>query len=162
MSIFHSTVSRREFMKVLGLAGAGTGAAALVAPNFHDIDEVVASGDSMQKHPWYVKERERLDPTMEIDWDLVRRYDRRYMGQCANIRANYYGKDNVLHITNGSAALQKKRMIDNVPGFGHKWEALRTGLSQSNKWSVSFLGPEVDGKITATTPEIFGRAEVGR
>ncbi|MEL7563071.1 reductive dehalogenase [Dehalogenimonas sp. 4OHTPN] len=156
MSVFHSTMSRRQFMKAIGLAGAGTGAAALVAPNFHDLDEVVASGDNLQKHPWYVKERERLDPTMEIDWNVIHRYDRRYMGQCSNIRAKYYGKAYVEKIDAESGALQAQRMKDNVPGFGHKWEALRTGLSQSNKWSVSYLGPEVSGKITAATPESLG------
>jgi epoxyqueuosine reductase len=156
MSVFHSTVSRRQFMKVLGIAGAGVGGAALVAPAFHDLDEVAAAGDTMQKHPWYVKERERLDPAVEIDWDLVARYDRRQMGQSAYIRAKYYGKDFVEKVLAGSAALQKQRMVDNVAGFGHKWEALRTGLSQSNSWSVSFLGPEVSGKINATTPEALG------
>ncbi len=116
MSIFHSTVSRRQFMKVLGLAGAGTGAAALVAPNFHDIDEVVASGDSMQKHPWYVKERERLDPAVEIDWDLMARYDRRQMGQCAYIRAKYYGKAiRRKSVSPIQPRLQKQRMLKRRP-----------------------------------------------
>ncbi|QNT75563.1 reductive dehalogenase [Dehalogenimonas etheniformans] len=156
MSLFHSTVSRRQFMKALGLAGAGVGGAALVAPTFHDLDELSASGDSMQKHPWYVKERERLDPAVELDWDLMERYDRRYMGQCSNIRAKYYGKDYILKIGAASAALQAQRMKANTPGFGHKWEALRTGLSQANRWSVSFLGPEIDGKINVTTPESLG------
>ena len=49
-------MSRRDFMKALGLAGAGVGAAAAAAPVFHDLDEVMSSA-SMQKHPWYVKER---------------------------------------------------------------------------------------------------------
>jgi histidinol-phosphate/aromatic aminotransferase/cobyric acid decarboxylase-like protein len=40
MGKFHSTVSRRTFMKGLGLAGAGIGAAAAAAPVFHDLDEV--------------------------------------------------------------------------------------------------------------------------
>ncbi|KTB47754.1 reductive dehalogenase [Dehalogenimonas alkenigignens] len=156
MSIFHSTMSRRQFMKAIGLAGAGTGAAALVGPNFHDLDEVVASGDNLQKHPWYVKERERLDPTVELDFDLMQRYDRRYMGQCANIRSKYLGRQRVVDTDANSGALAKKQLVENLPGFGHKWEALRVGLSQSNKWSVSFLGPEVSGKITAATPESLG------
>ncbi len=156
MSVFHSTVSRRTFMKALGLAGAGIGSAALVAPQFTDLDEVIASGDSMQKHPWYIKERERLDPAVEIDWDVMARYDRRYQGQCSNVRAIYYGKEYVQRIDAASGALLSKMLKDSVPGFGHKWEALRTGLSQSNKWSVSFLGPEIDGKINVTTPETLG------
>ncbi len=75
MSAFHSTVSRRDFMKGLGLAGAGLGAAAAVAPAFHDLDEVTSS-QSAFKHPWYVKEREFNDPTVEIDWTIFDRTDR--------------------------------------------------------------------------------------
>jgi hypothetical protein len=37
MSKFHSIVSRRDFMKVLGIAGAGLGATAATAPVFHDV-----------------------------------------------------------------------------------------------------------------------------
>ncbi|MEL7562418.1 MAG: twin-arginine translocation signal domain-containing protein, partial [Dehalogenimonas sp.] len=36
MSRFHSVVSRREFMKAIGLLGAGIGGASLVTPVFHD------------------------------------------------------------------------------------------------------------------------------
>ncbi|MDV2988905.1 MAG: reductive dehalogenase [Dehalogenimonas sp.] len=75
MSKFHSTISRREFMKGIGLAGAGLGAAAVVAPNFHDLDEVTSSSAQF-KHPWYVKEREYDDPTLEIDWNVFERVDR--------------------------------------------------------------------------------------
>ena len=79
MSKFHSTVSRRTFMKGLGLAGAGLGAAAAAGPVFHDLDELAASPTSLVKHPWYVKERELMDPTTEVDWNLMERYDRRYI-----------------------------------------------------------------------------------
>ena len=70
MSKFHTTVSRRDFMKGLGLAGAGLGAAAATAPVFHDLDEVTASPRSIQKHPWFVKELEHEKPTVEIDWGV--------------------------------------------------------------------------------------------
>ena len=75
MTNFHSTVSRRDFMKGLGLAGVGLGAAAVTAPNWHDIDEVTASSPQF-KHPWYVKERNYDDPTLEIDWNVFERVDR--------------------------------------------------------------------------------------
>ena len=71
MSKFHSTLSRREFMKALGLAGAGLGAAAATAPVFHDLDEVLSSTPSSEwKNPWWVKERDYEDPTVEVDWDV--------------------------------------------------------------------------------------------
>ncbi len=77
MSKFHSTVSRRAFMKGLGLAGAGLGAATATAPVFHDLDELTASKNAVRKLSWYVKEREFFDLTVEIDWPNKERYDKR-------------------------------------------------------------------------------------
>ncbi len=73
MSKFHSTVSRRDFMKGLGLAGAGLGAAAATAPVFHDLDELISSPSSVSNNPWYVKEQD--EPTIDIDWNAVVRHD---------------------------------------------------------------------------------------
>lgn len=75
MSKFHNTVSRRDFMKGLGLAGAGLGAAA-AAPVFHDLDEAISNASaategsttSMMNRPWWVKEVDK--PTVEIDFNL--------------------------------------------------------------------------------------------
>jgi reductive dehalogenase len=79
MNKFHSTISRRDFMKGLGLAGAGLGAAAATAPVFRDMDEVLASPQGMQKWPWWVKERDFNNPTTEIDINNYPRFDRRHM-----------------------------------------------------------------------------------
>nr|UZH91507.1 reductive dehalogenase [uncultured bacterium] len=73
MSKFHNTISRRDFMKGLGLAGAGLGASAVVAPQFRDIDELVASTPEVNKWPWFVKERDQGDPTTPIDWNMIER-----------------------------------------------------------------------------------------
>ncbi|MEL7563209.1 reductive dehalogenase [Dehalogenimonas sp. 4OHTPN] len=75
MNKFHTTVSRRDFMKGLGLAGAGLGGAAALAPAFRDMDELTASSAQF-KHPWYVKERDYDNPTVEIDWNVFQRWDR--------------------------------------------------------------------------------------
>ena len=66
MSRFHTTISRRDFMKALGVAGAGLGAAAATAPVFHDLDEMASSPQAQWKRPWYVKEVDK--PTTEVDW----------------------------------------------------------------------------------------------
>ena len=58
---FHSTLSRRDFMKGLGLAGAGIGTVAAVAPAFHDLDELTSKGTQTQLD-WWVKERELENP----------------------------------------------------------------------------------------------------
>src|SRR5271169_6697270 len=72
MSKFHSTVSRRDFMKGLGLAGIG--GAALVAPVFHDLDEVMSSDEANSNRPWWIKERDIENPTTGIDWSVMQRY----------------------------------------------------------------------------------------
>lgn len=60
-------------MKALGLAGAGLGAAAAAAPVFHDLDEL-ASSAAKPNHPWWVKERDYMDPTTEIRWEMMERF----------------------------------------------------------------------------------------
>jgi reductive dehalogenase len=152
MSKFHSSMSRRDFMKALGLAGAGLGAAAATAPVFHDLDEVMASS-SLEKHPWYVKERELFDPTVEVDWNIAARYDRTYMGQCARVQAIYYGEDRVRNASANSGALGDQQLKNNIPGFGHKWEALRGGTGVSTSWSDRWTGPSTD---PGSTPEEMG------
>ncbi len=78
MSKFHSTVTRRDFMKGLGLAGAGLGAAAAATPVFHDLDELAsfsASPWANFKRPRYITEREFGNPTTEIDWSIMQPWD---------------------------------------------------------------------------------------
>ncbi|AII61457.1 reductive dehalogenase [Dehalococcoides mccartyi] len=70
MSQFHSIVSRRDFMKGLGLVGAGVGAAGAANPVFHDIDEIASSSSSLQHNPWWVKDVDQ--PTTPIDWDVLK------------------------------------------------------------------------------------------
>lgn len=55
MGKFPSTISRRDFLKILGLGGAGLGATAVSAPVFHDMDEVLASPEAKFKRSWYVR-----------------------------------------------------------------------------------------------------------
>ena len=92
MSTFHSTVSRRDFMKMMALTGTAIGGAALVAPVFHDVDELMAAPTALQKRPWYVKEREFYNPTTEVDWDVMKRRNPDNTGQQTEMWAKYYGQ----------------------------------------------------------------------
>ena len=76
MSKFHSTMSRRDFMKAIGLGAAGAATAAATVPVFRDLDEAAATeASSLNKNPWWVKERDFNNPTVEINWQDFRRQD---------------------------------------------------------------------------------------
>jgi len=55
MRNYHSTLSRREFLKALGLGGIGLGAAAMAPLAFRDMDEVINSPQAVWKRPSWVK-----------------------------------------------------------------------------------------------------------
>ncbi|APV44924.1 reductive dehalogenase [Dehalogenimonas formicexedens] len=136
MATFHSTLSRREFMKGLGLTGAGLGAAALVAPNFHDLDELASSADSHPTMPWWVKTREHEDITNEIDWDTFKAYDK---------TANPFpvvSAENVAMRAERDKKFDNDGIVQNLPGRNLRAVALAdmvTGLQTAPPWD----GPEI-------------------
>jgi len=65
-------VSRRQFMKGLGLTGTALGITSLTAPTFHDLDEALTTTSASLHRPWYVKEREYGDIGIELDWKLLK------------------------------------------------------------------------------------------
>lgn len=119
MSKFHSTITRRDFMKTLGLAGAGLGVASAGAstPTFHDLDEVMSSSNAVLKHQWFVKERDHLDPTIEIDWSMVKRFDD---------RNEYKREDEGWHKAQRRAKMEK-HLKSNTPGLTLRDMALVKG-----------------------------------
>ncbi|ACZ62419.1 reductive dehalogenase [Dehalococcoides mccartyi] len=112
MSKFHNTVSRRDFMKVLGLTGAGLGAISATAPVFHDLDELLSSEQAKLNRSWYVKPRESGDFGVEIDWDVMKRRNQsRFSNWHMDITAkDYPGGPTAFNeaIPNGVEAVKKK------------------------------------------------------
>ncbi len=156
MSKFHSMVSRREFMRALGLTGAGLGAAAVVAPAFHDVDELLSAPISGHKRPWWVKERDLFDPTTEVDWDAVKRFDRRLNGQTRYTWSKWpefwarYQQADALR-----APIRKRRLANQEPGYDLKYQALSAGngTNQSNvPWN--YAGISTTSKRSATPAEL--------
>ncbi len=122
MDGYHSVMSRRDFMKRMGVAGAGIGAASLVAPVYHDLDEMAA--DAEAKHPthgWFVKEREVENPTTEIDWSVWKAYD---------AKINPMAPDTDIRKTNleGYDARNLDGLKNKNPGFSLRDIALTSGL----------------------------------
>jgi len=132
---FHSTVSRRDFMKGLGLIGSGLGATAVIAPVFHDIDELVSAAPMVHKWPWWVKENEINNPTVEIDWGKASRFDSRHMQQCSwqgvkeieaamNLRD---GPGTFAKLTKDAADRKQKGLVSGDPWYDIRNKALTGG-----------------------------------
>jgi epoxyqueuosine reductase len=137
----HSTLSRRDFMKVLGLGGVGLGLAGLVPaappPKFNDMDELLASPQAEHKRPAWVREVDK--PTVEIDWNMFQQFDYREvmfvrgfekaMGATYIRWAQQVGRENVSRWLN-----------QNKPGFTLRDYALYQGTAAHAFPTASFLG----------------------
>lgn len=132
MSKFYSTISRRDFMKGLGFAGLGLGAAAAASPVFHDLDELASKGTHNQ-HPWWVKENELEVLQTEVDWAVFKPvnasgYINTYSPP-AEVRAKYYAD---------GIKLYQDGINNNIPGLSQRDMALSWGArscSPSIPWN---------------------------
>nr|UZH91596.1 reductive dehalogenase [uncultured bacterium] len=156
MPKFHSTVSRRDFMKGLGLAGAGLSGAALVSPGFQDLDEAIGATNNSPK-PWWVKTVDQ--PAVDIDYSLMERYDQRE-GAFVDGQAKWFGNGD---IAKGAQILQEQNRLagdlgdqyfqQSKPGYALRDKALTTARGAMSG-GYSFLG-----RRKAATPADRGAAK---
>jgi epoxyqueuosine reductase len=145
MSKYHSTISRREFIKALGLGGAGFAAAAVTPPVFHDLDEVIASPQALWKRPSWVKEVDK--PTTEIDWKIMKRFDYHFVMWAAGLQIAL-GPEQYDEVFRAQKVNITKWITQNKTGF----TLADYALANANNWaSNSFIGPQ-----NSPTPESLG------
>ncbi len=145
MSKYHSTLSRREFMKVLGLGGAGLATAAVAPPVFRDLDEMVASPQAVLHRPPWVKDVDK--PTCEIDWNMMQRFDY-WNVMWAGGFAKAVGPEQLDQVVKASARNTLLWRTENKPGYRLEDVALNSCTAQA---TLSFMGPQ-----TSPTPESLG------
>lgn len=152
MSIFHSTVSRRQFMKGLGLASAGLGSAAGLSPAFVDIDGVMSSGASPEK-PWWVKQTDNA--TVEHDWDLIKRFDARKVMNSPMGPPQWVSTEEWAQVQKTAAQNQLNWLTEHKPGYTLRDHALYKGAmggeGAPGVTNYNWLGP-----LKAPTPEKLG------
>ncbi|QNT75697.1 reductive dehalogenase [Dehalogenimonas etheniformans] len=144
MSKFHSMVSRRDFMKFMGYTGMGVGAAvAASGPVFHDLDELLsADTGNIQKRPWYVKERDFYNPTVEVDWDVLKRPNPFHTGQNKATCVMYMGQERADNQNKLGYQYVNQQIQSGAPGYSYLNRALR-------KVNVTYGWPAYMGKSWA-------------
>jgi len=167
MSIFHSTVTRRDFMKGLGLTGAALGAAGMVSPVFHDLDEVLSSPNGDWKRAWWIKQREHDNPTVELDWTMLKRLDHaktrrnrdEYNPPEQRAKAEAEGKAAKAAIGWDKYTIPGRQLrdvaLDNAARF--KWSTSKYYSGPTFKSQFTFSGSRIfEGPKTVPTPEDMG------
>jgi len=142
MAKYHSTLSRREFLKALGIGGAGVAAAAVAPPVYRDLDEMMASPTAIMKRPSWVKEVEK--PTVEIDWDIMKRFTD-FEVMWAGGFAKAVGRERVDQAMKASAANAARWRAEGKPGYTLADTAFNAGTWEA---PLSYIGP-----CTSRTPE---------
>lgn len=152
MNRFHTTVSRRDFMKGLGIGSTGLGGMALIAPVFHDLDEMTSSEDTAPKRPWWVKTVD--EPTVEIDWTVVDRYDARLTAHSEAVMGRYLGLAKYRQDAANKSVAELDLIKANSPGRDLRsaslCDASIIGMSRGGA-AMAWRGPE-----TVRTPEQRG------
>jgi epoxyqueuosine reductase len=141
-------ISRRDFFRIAGIsAGATVAASAFAPPPLRQTSGKMADPAGRPAQPWWVRTVDA--PTVEFDWNKIERYDE----QMGTVRgpgfAKYVGQDEVDRLNKVAADMQKQRLLDNVPGYTLKDQALYD--SHGVRVGRSFLGPQ-----KAATPEERG------
>ena len=123
-------------MKALGLTGAGLGTVALTAPVFHDLDEVMASNSPGFKHEWWVKERDIMKPTDDIDFSIMTRYNDRTQTQSTGILQNYpsYVANSAANAAAGELQSRRPFLLKSSSGHPHKDRRRSTVQLLPHQW----------------------------
>lgn len=142
-------VSRRDFLRIAGVS-AGVAAVAVTkkpaAAHGNFSGGPFSDPAGRPNRPWWVRTVD--EPTVEVDWDMMERYNERTGTVRGPGMAGYVGDDEVDRLSAVAAENEVQRMLDNVDGYTLKDQALsdaHVGVGRS------FLGPQ-----KAATPEERG------
>jgi reductive dehalogenase len=136
-------LTRREFMRELGMFGA----AASLAPMVGSVEQMSDKpANFTMKRPGFVKEVD--EPTIEVDWSQVKRYNERHTTRRGF--SLYVAQEKIDEYSEINDANLDKWVKEGKPGYTLKDRALQRGV-RGGAASRSFLPPE-----NVQTPESWG------
>lgn len=142
-------LNRRDFLRIAGVGAGATAVAAVTksaaaAPSYQM--ESFSDPAGRPHRPWWVRTVD--EPTTEIDWSKVQRYNERMGSTRGPGMAKYVGEDEVERLSEVGAKLEKERILAGVDGYTLKDYALKDAHASYGR---SYLGPQ-----EAATPEERG------
>lgn len=142
-------LSRRDFLRLAGVSAAGAAAVtvarpAKAAPKIKGDRFTDAAG--RPNRPWWVRVVD--EPTTEIDWARMARFNERTGSVRGPGMAKYAGEEAVARMGEINAKNELERILGNVDGYTLKDYALQSAHAGHAR---SFLGPQ-----SAKTPEDRG------
>jgi reductive dehalogenase len=144
-------------MKGLGFGAAGLGLAGVVAPVVHDLDELMSSSPAHSR-AWWVKEKE--EPTVDIDWNMMARHHSFHSTQSTAINTRYIGFDEYNALVAQQTPAAKAAILANTPGLTLRDQALykaSVGLGFSAKPSDKFADSRFgNAGFVCKTPDQWG------
>ena len=144
-----STVSNQDRMKSMGLDERDGGDS---AQKFHDLDEIMASPLAEWKRPWWVRTVD--EPTLEVDWDGMERFDARKIQQVS--WRKYVGEEKARELNQRREEKMLQWILDNKPGYTLRDRALDISGSQAGSVGTSFLGSwDVTASMTKDEGKVF-------
>jgi reductive dehalogenase len=140
-------LTRREFLKDLGVLGAGVTLAPASVVAMSDLGDWDRDQTPVLSRPAWVKTVDK--PTVEVDWDKVQRFDE--TNTCRAGFVKYVGKERLDKLTQIQTENLDRFLKQNKPGYTLKDVALQAAAGQG-AGAQSFLGPIKD----VLTPEKRG------
>jgi len=133
-------INRREFIRIAGLAATTLAAGNLASASSEPLRPGVNVGKNESggiARPWWVQTV--AEPTAEIDWERMRRFDPR-----STVRGqgfiDYIGQAEFDRLNKIEAENEKQRILDDVPGYTLKDQALKSAQWSAVQGNRSFLG----------------------
>ncbi len=131
-------LNRRTFLKLAGLAVSTIAARELMPSNeklLAPMRREMVDAAGRPRRPWWVRTVD--EPTVEINWDNVQRFDAR-----ENVQGNgfikYVGQEEYDRLQRVNSEKQKEGILNNKPGYSLKDWALNA--AQGDTATRSFLG----------------------
>jgi reductive dehalogenase len=143
-------VSRRDFLKNLGLVGAAAGVGGTTALTAAGTALGTPMTGGVYKRPWWVRQVDQ--PTTGISWDQIQRFNAARDTLATDALGRYASPEENERLQQLWDQREKERLINNERGYTLKDLAIANAFrSTRNVIARSFLGPQ-----QSPTPEELG------